>query len=399
MTGVLLAMSSEDDGGLATVVRMLAEALPAHGLSPVVALQRRGRVHAALSAAGIPVHVVPELLETLDRGPDGRASIAAIPGNLRALPLAVNALRELARRHDATVLYGHGSWPNYLVAEATRSPGGHALAAVWHIHTPFSPANAIGARLIRSRARVHAVIGVSQAVAAGYAKLGLPVQVVHNGVSLDACERAARSPELRDRLGIPRDAFVAGYCGRLVTHKGIAVLLQAAQRILTTLPQAHVVVLGGTPSSSRTDVIDDLRRRFALLGAPERVHLPGYVGAPLPWLAGFDVALVPSLYPDPCPLTVLEALGCGVPVVASRIGGIPELVDDGTDGRLVPAGDSAALAGAIIALARDPTRRRRMAEAAREAARRRFDFTVTAARVAAILRASAQDVATVAASE
>jgi len=386
-------MSSEDDGGLATVVKMLAAALPAHGINPVVALQRRGYVYEALSALGIPVHVVPELLEALDRLPDGRSSMAAIPGNLRVLPRVVNTLRDLARRHDAAVLYGHGSWPNYLVAEAARSPSGRPRSAVWHIHTPFSPANALGARLMRSRARVSAVIGVSQAVAAGYAKLGLPVHVVHNGVSLAACEEAARFPALRERLGIPRGGFVVGYCGRLVPHKGIEVLLRASERILTALPQAHIVVLGGTPSGSRTDVLTNLRMRFAALGAPDRVHLPGYVAAPLPWLAGFDVALVPSIYPDPCPLAVLEALGCGVPVIASRIGGIPELVEDGTDGRLVPPEDWEALADASIGLARDPTLHRTMAAAAREAARRRFDFAVTSARVAAILHSAAQSVA------
>src|SRR5262249_49420708 len=148
------------------------------------------------------------------------------------------------------------------------------------------------------------------------------------------------------------------------------------------LPHAHVVVLGGTPASAPRDVRADLHTRLSAGGLDDRVHLPGYVDNALSWIAGFDVAVVPSVYADPCPLAVLEALAVGVPVVASRVGGIPGLVDDGRDGVLTQAGDARALAGAVIELAEQSGRRGVMAAHARESARRRFDVQRMAAAVA-----------------
>jgi Glycosyltransferase len=161
------------------------------------------------------------------------------------------------------------------------------------------------------------------------------------------------------------------------------VITQAAGTILDRIPHAHIVVLGGTPASARTDVVADLRREF---DNRERVHLCGYVDDVLPHIAGFDVALTPSTYADPCPLGVLEALGVGVPVVASRIGGIPEIVDDGIDGLLVPPGDPVALAAAVMTLGEHVDQRRQLAAVAAATAAARFDDGRMVAAVAAVLR-------------
>ena len=382
MMTVLLVMASEDDGGAARVAAALATRLPDHGVRVVVALQREGTVGRRLAAAGVVVHVVPELIETLDRGEDGRSSLTSIARNIRRLPTAVRALRALAQTHDAAILYGHGSWPNHLVAEATRglSPGGPR--AVWHVHSAFSAVNHIAARTMLARGDVGAVIAVSHSAAASYEQTDARIEVIYNGVAIDACRGATTSPVLRQRLRLDDRAFIVGYAGRLVAHKGIHVIAQAAGSILDRIPHAHIVVLGGAPASARTDVVADLRRRF---GDRERVHLCGYVDDVLPHIAGFDVALTPSTYADPCPLSVLEALGVGVPVVASRIGGIPEIVDDGIDGLLVASGDPVALARAVITLGEQGERRRRLAAAAAATAAARFDQAHMVASVAAVL--------------
>jgi glycosyltransferase involved in cell wall biosynthesis len=367
---VLLLLASEDDGGLAKVASTLAMGLPGAGVGVAVALQRDGRTCEELRGAGLAVHVVPELIETLDRGPDGRSSSGAVLRNLAAAPRAVAAVRALAGRHGARLLYSHGSWPNHIAAEASRRGGLHA---VWHIHTAFSRLNGKIARIMARRGRLASIIGVSQSVLGPYRDFGPPCEVIYNGVDLEACDRAAAAPALRRRLGLAPQAFVFGYAGRLVPHKGVDVLKEAARRVLLELPQAQFVLLGANPTSSGRDVVGDLRRFFASAGLSARAHIPGYQPDALAWIADMDLLLVPSIYADPCPLSVLEGLALGTPVVGSAIGGIPELIEHEKTGLLVPPGEAAAIASCVVALAARPDRLKAMSEQARLAARVRFD--------------------------
>ncbi len=387
---MVVALSSEDDGGLARVAAMLAADLPRHGVATAVALQRAGPVSESLRARGVPVHIVPELIETLDRDPAGRPSLPSVVPNLFGLGPGVQALRRIARDHGASLVYSHGSWPNHLAAEATRARRGHALGAVWHLHVAPSASNLIAARVMARRGRVRAIIGVSRAVLEPYARLGPPAEVIPNGVDLEACGRAAAAPLLRARLGLPAQAFVFGYAGRLVAAKGIDAMVEAAISVLRRREAAHFVLLGGNSAASRRNRLGEVRHAFEAAGVAGRAHLPGYVPDALGWIAGFDVALTPSVYPDPCPLAVLEALALGVPVIASAVGGIPDLVEDGRTGLLLPPGDAGALAEAIIALADQPARRAAMAANARRVAHGRFGEQMMAARAAAVLCAAAR---------
>src|SRR5437763_14032070 len=106
---VLLAFSSEDGGGLARVARTLAARLPRHGIRVTLAAQREGRSSASGGDTAVATHIVPQLIETLDRTRDGRASLSAVAGNLASLRSGVRPLRTLARHHEADVLYSHGS--------------------------------------------------------------------------------------------------------------------------------------------------------------------------------------------------------------------------------------------------------------------------------------------------
>jgi len=142
--------------------------------------------------------------------------------------------------------------------------------------------------------------------------------------------------------------------------------------VLRERPDAHFVVLGANPAASRDDAIGRMRQRLNGGRVAHRAHFPGYVDDVLPWIADLDVAVIPSTYADPCPLGVLEACALGVPVIASRIGGIPELVADGQEGWLVPPGDAEALAAALIRSAQDPAARRAAGATARVSATTRF---------------------------
>jgi glycosyltransferase involved in cell wall biosynthesis len=384
----LVVFSSEDDGGLVRVATDIAVGLGTHGFETAVVVQRLSAAGARIAAAGTPLHVVPELLETLDRTAAGTRSAAAIPRNLLRLPIAARRIRAVARAFGADVIYSHGSWPNHLAAEATR---GTRLPVVWHVHSAYSPVNHVAARVAAGRGRVAEVIAVSRATAKPYEALA-PVSVVYNGVDLDECRAASREPGLRAALDIPPGAFVFGYAGRLVPHKGTAVAAAAAADVLASHPDAYFVVLGADPASGG-NVLGEMRAAVTARGVADRCRFPGYIREPLAFIAGFDVSLVPSTYEDPCPLAVIEALALGVPVIGTRVGGIPELIDDGTTGLLVPPRDAPALAAAMRNLYARRTALDGMRTAARVTAAARFDRGRVVAEVAAVLRRRAANTA------
>ncbi|MBX6364984.1 MAG: glycosyltransferase [Gemmatimonadetes bacterium] len=194
----------------------------------------------------------------------------------------------------------------------------------------------------------------------------------------DAAARAAA----RRRLGVPDDAFVLGFGGRLVPEKGVDVLIDALAR----LPAVRLLlVLGAGPERPR------LEARARAAGLAERVHFAGRIDSRrMPdWLAALDALALPSRttrrWSEQFGRILVEAMACGVPVVASDAGEIRHVVGDA--GVLVPEGDAAALAAAVAPLAADPGRREAFGRRGRERVLQRFTHERIAADTAAFYRA------------
>jgi glycosyltransferase involved in cell wall biosynthesis len=156
--------------------------------------------------------------------------------------------------------------------------------------------------------------------------------------------------------------------------KGVEVLLEAIQRIAN----AHFLIVGDGPMREEWTQLADAN------GIGDRVHWAGYrrdVDAILP---GCDLFVHPTLN-DAFPTVLLEALAAGLPIVASRVGGVPEIVDDAT-GKLVPPGDANALAVAVNELLADSVSLARMRDAAQNAAQERFSTRVWIDNLAAVYR-------------
>jgi glycosyltransferase involved in cell wall biosynthesis len=186
------------------------------------------------------------------------------------------------------------------------------------------------------------------------------VRVVGNGVDARQFSPRTASPDGIDRVAPLRIVFM----GRVIPRKGADVLIRAA----ADLPDADAEILiigrpGFAPDAPLSGYESDLRRLAATSAIP--VRFEGFTARPeLPdLLRTADVFVVPSRWPDPAPLTVGEALATGLPVVASRIGGIPELVGDA--GVLVAPDDPGALAAALRTLLNDVDRRVELSTAAR----------------------------------
>lgn len=166
---------------------------------------------------------------------------------------------------------------------------------------------------------------------------------------------------------MPADTLVAGTAGRLVPVKNHRALLDALQRLQQRGITPMLLVAGDGP------LRDGIAQQAAALGLERQVRLLGHRPDIETVLAALDVFVLPSAS-EGLPNTVLEAMASGVPVVATHVGGVDELVEHGETGLLTPPGATGALARAIEDLLRDPARRAAMAAAARRRARAEFDL-------------------------
>jgi len=193
-------------------------------------------------------------------------------------------------------------------------------------------------------------VAISQAVQAVMVEDGIPeakISVVPSGVDPARLERVKVSrAELRGAMEVPEAAPVVGCVGHLAWHKGQEFLVRAVPELLTQVPEAWVVIVG--EGEHRTLIEGEIQR----LGVGHRVRMTGFREDAPTLMRAFDVLAVPSVM-EGLNTTVLDAQCLGVPVVASRVGGLPEAVEEGAGGVLVPPRNPVALARALVELLTD----------------------------------------------
>jgi glycosyltransferase involved in cell wall biosynthesis len=195
------------------------------------------------------------------------------------------------------------------------------------------------------------------------------ISVIANGVDLArfAPDPAARAAT-RAALSIPADEPLLIAVGRIEENKGFQIAVRALARLEDRRPNAHLAIVGEGGYRAQ------LEREITDRGLGARVHTLGYrPNADLPaLLAAADLFLMPSLCHEAFPLTIVEAMGGGLPVLATNVGGVPSAVDAGRTGLLLPMGDVAAWAAALDTMLGDPRRRQAMGALARQVAVARF---------------------------
>jgi len=193
------------------------------------------------------------------------------------------------------------------------------------------------------------------------------------GVDVEAFSPQGDARGVRERLGVPRDAVMVLAVGRMVEKKGFRYLVEAAART----DGAHFVLAGD--GTLRDELAAHARRLRAPVTLTGNLDRAGVAAA----LAAADIAVVPSIVDsagnvDGLPNALLEALAAGCAVVATRVAGIPDIVQDGVHGVLVPQKDPEALAAALRLLVREPETRERLGRAARRLATERLSWDATA---------------------
>lgn len=192
------------------------------------------------------------------------------------------------------------------------------------------------------------------------------LQVAYNGIVVGSRPQAEQRQAARARLGVPQDAFVTGTVGRLDPVKNLSLLLRAHALVRADHPDAHLVVIGDGPER------EALHAEARALDLADSVVFAGYRADVRALMPAFDAYANTSTY-EGVSLTILEAMAARVPVVATNVGGNPEVVVDHETGRLV-VGHAHAVSAALLELARHPLSRHRMGEAARWRVKRHFSI-------------------------
>ncbi|HEX8616322.1 MAG TPA: glycosyltransferase [Thermoanaerobaculia bacterium] len=300
---------------------------------------------------------------------------------------AFRRLEDFVKREQIDVVHAHLTYSAIWSALLTRSTGIPSYASL-HVAPAatrefkktllFRIATDLRDRVLRFVLNrwSNGVIAVSDALRQTYLEGGAlrpeKVQVVHNGIELGRFQRdpAETRARLEREFDIPAGAPILVTVSVLRPAKGIEVLLETVQRV----PGAYFLIVGGGPN-------EEVFRQLAVKhGAGARVRWAGFRTDVDALLAGCDLFVHPSLA-DAFPTVLLEAMAAGLPVIASRVGGIPEIVTPGVTGTLVPPGDAGALATAIAALLADRGAMARMSAAARERSQREFSAEAWLARL------------------
>jgi glycosyltransferase involved in cell wall biosynthesis len=178
--------------------------------------------------------------------------------------------------------------------------------------------------------------------------------------------RVTEPTDIRAELGLAPDARIIGVVATLRVEKALEVMISAAAQVIQRFPDAHLVIAGDGPQR------ESLEAQVTSMGLTGHVHFLGERRDVTPLLQTVDVGALSSDW-EGMPLFVLECMATGTPVVATDVGGLPEIVENGRTGLLVPPRDPAALAAGISALLDDPERGRLLAATAAE---RMHDFTI-----------------------
>jgi len=237
--------------------------------------------------------------------------------------------------------------------------------------------------------RAGAVVAISEAIAREAVVAGFdPVKVRRIPHGIDMATYAPPSPEtkleLRRSLGWPETALVVTYTGRLIRGKGLEGLLS----ILPTLADFPdlLLVLVGSGAGQVISIEEQLRTEAESPRIRGKVVFTGRVDNVADYLRASDVFVFPTL-DEALGMSIVEAQACGLPAVASRTGGVPDVVEDGVTGLLTVPGDERAMAAALRALLSDPARRRALGQAARSRAQETFSFETCVSRYADLFRA------------
>jgi glycosyltransferase involved in cell wall biosynthesis len=337
-------------------------------------------------AAALPPRYQSTLISFAEHGQSGDLVRAALARGIEAFrlqadtPHLIAAIREIRERLvslRADVLCCHGYKADILGGLTARRMGVPAIA----VSRGWTGENRrvqlydfLDRRMLRFMDRV---VCVSGAQAERVKRAGVRaerISVIHNAVEMNRFARPVPTGRALLRHYFPATVSrIVGAAGRLSPEKGFSVLVAAARSVLQADPRAGVIIFGDGVLRGA------LERQIGEQGLAGRCVLAGFRTDLDQLVPALDLMVLPS-YTEGLPNIVLEALAASVPVVATAVGGTPEIIDDGVHGFLVPAGNATALARRILQVLRDEGQRRQMGARGRRRVATQFSFEAQSTR-------------------
>lgn len=282
-------------------------------------------------------------------------------------------LARIVRRQKIEIAHAHMARDYPLAAFATRRNRNARLIITRHVMFPLGRIHAL---TLSHAARI---IAVSDAVARRLLEQRLfppdKIVAVKNGIDVERFEKARLSfdhDECCGRMGLPADSLLVGAVGELTKLKGQEDFLRAALLVRDRFAGAHFVV-AGLDTSRVQEHLASVRQLIKELKLEDRIHQFGWLDDIAQLYCALDI-FVSASHSESFGLAIVEAMACGTPVVATATDGAREIIDDGKVGRLVPIGDTDALAKVMVELLEDSEQRQRLAVTAQARAREFFSL-------------------------
>ena len=298
----------------------------------------------ALGEAGYKVHTIPVAIKPRERGTDP----------LRVLRCCLLIFLFL-RGRPFDLIHTHGYFADIITTVSAKILGiphlctchGFISSGRW-----LNVYNSIDRVALRFADRI---IAVSSSIKSDLVKSGIRagnIAVIRNAVEMVSQEELKKIQcERRGLLGIRSDEFVVGYLGRLSKEKGVQYLIEASALLCKEGENVRTLIIGDGGEKKN---LEDQARYYNIW---DRVNFLGFEKEPGKWLPTLDAFVLPSLT-EGTPMAMLEAMSCGLPVIASAVGGIPDIVQPMRNGILIPAGQPAEIAKSVSMLQKDEALRR-----------------------------------------
>jgi glycosyltransferase involved in cell wall biosynthesis len=304
------------------------------------------------------------------RAEDWNAPLVSIPDRGPWDWRVVSRLLAVCRQEKIAIWHGHDYKSNALGLMLRRFWPMRLVTTVhgWVKHTRRTPLYYGIDRL--SLRRYEVVISVSDDLYQNCLELGLNAdrcRLIENGIDTRQFVRTRTQEEAKRLLGIPRDRLLVGAIGRLSTEKGFDQLIEVVDRLLAAGVDLELRIAG---EGDQHAPLEDLIRR---LHRQDRIHLIGFRNDTIPLFEAMDIFALSSLR-EGLPNVVLEAMAMGVPVVSTRVAGVPRLIEHEKNGLLVDVGDTNQLGSIIARLLADAALRGRLGEAGRRTVEARYSF-------------------------
>ena len=354
------------------VLQLVSSSLGFYGTERVVVT-----LSAALEEVGVDIVVAAFVntaktihVEVLDHAKSRGLKTECIPCHGRLDRRAIRTLCDIVERNEIDVIHCHGIKPVLYSVLAARHMNVR-LINTCHTWDFQSVKDSFISAL--ERCILHAfdrVVVVSDHMIAQLQRFGLRADVVYNGIDMQPFSHS--SSDIKHRMnwcGRP----VIGAIGRLAPQKGLQYLLRAAPEVLREIPNTLIVLVGDGPERNalETEAIQlGIERSVCFLGVREDIP---------ELLSSMDVVVMPSLF-EGLPMALLEAMASGRAVVASRVGGIPNAIQDRVNGVMLPPGDVSSLTAALCDLLKNSELRLALGQKARETVRSHFSAAAMAKR-------------------